>query len=58
MNHEPGAPGIGPTGDPDVDAQLQALEQLDDLPVGEHQAVYAAIHEGLRRVLDDDPAGA
>ncbi|HXD28985.1 MAG TPA: hypothetical protein VN621_09560 [Arthrobacter sp.] len=58
MNHEPGTPGTGPTGDAEVDAQLQALDQLDGLPVGEHQAVYAALHEGLRRVLDDGPTGA
>lgn len=58
MTHEPGTPGAGPTGDPDVDAQLQALDQLDELPVGGHQAVYAALHEGLRRVLDDEPTDA
>lgn len=50
--------GPGPTGDAAVDAQLEALDALGSLPPGEHQAVYAALHDGLRRVLDEDPADA
>lgn len=37
--------------DPRVDAVLEALAGLADLPVEEHAAVYEQIHAGLRDVL-------
>lgn len=50
--------GPGPTGDAAVDWQLEALDALDTLPVEEHQTVYGAVHDGLRRILDQDPTDA
>lgn len=41
------------TGDPRVDAVLESLERLKDLPVGAHAEVYEAIHTQLREVLAD-----
>jgi hypothetical protein len=41
------------TGDPVVDSVLDSLEQLDDLPVSEHVAVFEAAHERLRGALTD-----
>ncbi|WP_417220644.1 hypothetical protein [Arthrobacter sp.] len=51
-------PGTESTGDAAVDAQLEALDALDQLPVSEHQDVYAALHAGLRQVLDEEPTDA
>ena len=48
----------GTTGDPVVDAELEALDVLEGLPVEEHQAVFSAVHEALQRTLDQDPAEA
>lgn len=55
MDDQQDRPGPGPTGDAAVDVQLEALAALGALPAEEHQAVYAALHDGLRRVLDQDP---
>lgn len=35
-----------------VDAVLVAVEQLDDVAVSEHAAVYEQAHDALRRALD------
>jgi len=43
------------TGDPRVDAVLDSLEGLDDLPVEEHVAVFDKAHEELRGALDARP---
>lgn len=58
MENQQRQPASGPTGDQAVDAQLAALDELRDLPAGEHQPVYAAVHDGLRRTLDEDPSDA
>jgi hypothetical protein len=39
------------SGHPDVDAVIESLGQLDDLPVAEHVAVFESAHTELRRVL-------
>jgi hypothetical protein len=44
----------GVTGDPLVDAVLDSLSALDDRPVGEHAAVFEAVHERLRAALEAD----
>ena len=43
------------TGNPRVDAVLDSLESLDDLPVSDHVAVFERAHDELRRALDPDP---
>jgi hypothetical protein len=40
------------TGEPAVDAVLDDLAALADLPVGEHAAVFESAHARLRRALD------
>ncbi|THA27916.1 hypothetical protein E4198_22785 [Streptomyces sp. RKND-216] len=42
---------IEQTGDPDVDAQLQRLEDADHLAVSGHLEVYEDVHRGLRDTL-------
>ncbi len=42
------------TGVADVDAVLDAVDELDTLPVDEHVTVYESAHEGLRGALDPD----
>ena len=46
-------PAIEFTGQAAVDAVLQSLAALDDLPVAEHVEVFDRAHDGLRRALDD-----
>ena len=41
------------TGNPHVDAVLLTLEQLPELPVDQHVAVFEAAHTGLRQALSD-----
>lgn len=43
------------TGNPRVDAVLDSLESLDDLPVSDHVAVFERAHDELRQALDADP---
>ncbi len=40
------------TGNPRVDAVLESLEGLDDLPVVDQVAVFDKAHEELRAALD------
>lgn len=40
-----------PTGVPEVDAVLDDLSALPDLPIDEHARVFTSIHEGLREQL-------
>jgi len=47
-----GTSGESPT-DPRVAAALDRLPSLDDVPVEEHPAVYAAVHGDLRDALAD-----
>lgn len=41
------------TGHERVDAAIERLRDLDDLPVDEHAAVYGAVHEELRASLTE-----
>jgi hypothetical protein len=41
------------TGEPRVDAALRRLDELGDLPVSEHPAVYERVHEQLVEVLGE-----
>jgi hypothetical protein len=45
------APEPGATGNPRVDAVVESLSTLDQLPVAEHVAVFEQAHESLRRTL-------
>ena len=47
------APQPEPTGDPRVDAVLESLSGLDELPVEEHVAVFEAAPDALRGALSD-----
>ncbi len=40
------------TGHPGVDAVVDSLEHLDDLPAGEHVVVYESAHTALRDALN------
>jgi hypothetical protein len=42
-----------PTGVPPVDAAVERLAELDDLPTGEHVAIYDAVHRQLQDALAD-----
>ncbi|MFD7077508.1 hypothetical protein ACFV9G_25080 [Nocardioides sp. NPDC059952] len=49
--------GAGPaphTGVARVDAVLETLDRLDELPLSEHVGVFEAAHTELRRALDPD----
>jgi hypothetical protein len=48
---------ITSTGLPQVDAVLESLTTLADLPVDEHVAVFEAAHAGLRAALSDAGSG-
>lgn len=41
------------TGHRRVDAAIERLDTLDELPVDEHAAVYNGVHEELRAALTD-----
>jgi hypothetical protein len=52
--------GRAGTGDPRVDAVVDRLGRVDDLPLEEHVPVYEDLHDELRQVLselDTGPAG-
>lgn len=52
---ELGGTGTAPhTGVARVDAVLETLDRLDELPLTEHVGVYEAAHTELRRALDPD----
>lgn len=44
------------TGNPQVDAVLASLEELEGQPVEEHVAVFERAHEQLRAALDAQPS--
>ncbi|MER7555990.1 hypothetical protein ABTZ46_03555 [Nocardioides sp. NPDC126508] len=51
----PGGTGSAPhTGVARVDAVLETLDRLDELPLTEHVGVFEAAHTELRRALDPD----
>ncbi len=55
---EPQAPARQPlTGEPRVDAALARLDELPDLPVTEHRAVFEHVHRSLTDVLGELDAG-
>jgi hypothetical protein len=45
------------TGDADVDAALERLDELDARPVDEHATVYEVVHRRLGAVLDGPADG-
>jgi len=50
-----GGAGSAPhTGVARVDAVLETLDRLDELPLTEHVGVFEAAHTELRRALDPD----
>lgn len=56
-SEEPAAAGLEPaepvrTGVEEVDVVLDSVDQLVDLPVDQHVAVFERAHEGLRGALD------
>ena len=52
---EPSGTGRAPhTGVARVDAVLETLDRLDELPLAEHVGVFEAAHTELRRALDPD----
>ncbi|MFL6240426.1 MAG: hypothetical protein ACJ735_13140 [Actinomycetes bacterium] len=54
MTTEPDGTAHRPeTGESDVDDAVRALDQLADLPVGEHVAVYDETHRRLQDSLAD-----
>ncbi len=46
------------TGEPRVDAALARLDELPDLPVTEHRAVFEHVHRSLSEVLGELDTGA
>jgi hypothetical protein len=46
------------TGEPRVDAALKKLDELGELPVSEHPAVFEHVHARLRDVLDELDSGS
>jgi hypothetical protein len=58
-----GGPEPETTGNPRVDAALEPLRGLDELPVEDHPVVYGDVHRDLHEVLsrpdeDGEPAVA
>jgi hypothetical protein len=53
----PGAPATDPTNDPAndataaLDAAREALERLDDAPLGEHPGILDRVHQQLQATL-------
>jgi hypothetical protein len=45
------------TGEPRVDAALARLDELEELPVTEHRAVFEDVHRRLREVLGELDTG-
>lgn len=54
----PAAGGPGTTGDPQVDAALDKLGDLADLPLNQHPAVFEQIHGALTGALGTLDSGA
>jgi hypothetical protein len=46
-----------PTGDTRVDAALERLQELDQVPIEEHAEVFADIHARLSAALGDAGSG-
>jgi hypothetical protein len=46
------------TGEPRVDDTLRQLDELNDLPVSEHPAVFERVHGQLVEVLGELRSGA
>ena len=60
FDETPASAGLGGTGRAPhtdvarVDAVLETLDRLDELPLEEHVGVFEAAHTELRRALDPD----
>ena len=48
-NATPAAPAA--SGDPRVDAAVEPLESLDEVPVHDHPTVFEDVHQNLRDIL-------
>ncbi len=50
---EPSVAPAGPaaSGDPRVDAAVEPLESLDEVPVHDHPTVFEDVHQNLRDIL-------
>lgn len=48
---------VAPTGDSRVDAALERLQELDQVPIEEHGEVFSDIHARLSGALGDASAG-
>ena len=48
---------VQPTGDARVDAALERLQELDQVPIEEHAEVFGDIHARLSAALGDASAG-
>lgn len=48
---------VQPTGDTRVDAALERLQELDQVPIEEHAEVFGDIHARLSAALGDASAG-
>jgi len=48
---------VQPTGDTRVDAALERLQELDQVPIEEHAEVFGDIHARLTSALGDAGSG-
>ena len=53
----PASTGQSSVGDPAVDAVLERLGALPELPVASHGEVYAGLHDDLVEALNEDVTG-
>jgi hypothetical protein len=56
MSESPVPAAATTTGLASADAVVDSLQALDDLPVGEHVAVFEAAHQALGQLLSGTPA--
>jgi len=49
---------VEPTGDARVDAALERLVELDEVPVTDHVEIFADVHSRLTAALGDSSSGA
>jgi hypothetical protein len=57
MQDEQASQGRPATGESKVDEALARLDELAELPVAEHPAVFEQVHRRLREVLGELDAG-
>jgi hypothetical protein len=60
VDEQTGAENVAPaiiTGEPRVDETLRRLDEIDELPVTEHPAVFERVHSQLVEVLGELRSG-